>query len=105
MIKLRKTVIIGAIYDDSVRAGDVYTVLDNRGRDQHIVLIGNKIEHDRFHLFFIHLPVSDGDAARRHETFDQRRDRLDRFNAIMNEEDLTAARQLEIDGRLDHGIR
>src|SRR5207245_6562698 len=34
LIKLRKTVSIGAIYDDGVCARDVYAVLDNRGRDE-----------------------------------------------------------------------
>src|SRR5207247_2385959 len=75
LIKLRKTVIVGAIYDDGVGAWDVYSILDDRGGDQHVVLVGNEIKHDALHLFLVHLAVADGHAGLRHQTLDQRRDR------------------------------
>ena len=104
MIKLRKTVIVSAIYDDGVRTGDVYTVLDNRGGDQHIVFVVNEIQHYSLHLFFVHLAMADGHTRLRHETLDQGRDCVDRFDAIVNEKDLAAARQFKFDGRFDYCV-
>src|SRR5262249_55444945 len=88
LIKLRKTVCIGAVYDDCVRARDVYSVLNNRRCDEHIIFVINEIEHDALHLFLVHLAVADGNARLGNKTLYQRRDRLDRLDAIVNEEDL-----------------
>ena len=93
---------IGAVYDDCVGAGDVYPVLDDGGRNQHIILMLNEIEHYALHLLFVHLPVADDEARLRHQALDQGRNRLDRFDAIVDEKDLPAASQFELNCRLDH---
>ena len=105
LIKLRKTVSIGAIYDDGVCARDVYAVLDNRGRDERVIFVINEIEHHALHLFFIHLAVAHGNPRLRYEPLHERRDRLDRLDAIVNEKDLPAPGQLKFDSGLDHEIR
>jgi hypothetical protein len=83
LIKLRKTVRIGAIYDDCVRARDVYSILDNRGRNEHVIFVINEIQHDALHLFLIHLAVTHGDARLGHKSLHQRGDRLDRLDPIV----------------------
>ena len=105
MIKLRKTVIVGAVYDDCVSAGDVYSVFNDRGGHQHIVLITNEIKHDALHFFFVHLAVADRHARLRHQTLDQRGNGFDRLDTIVNEKDLSAAREFQLDGRLDYRVR
>ena len=104
MIKLRKTVIIGAIYDDGVGAGDVYAVLDNRGRNEHVVFVSDEIQHDALHLFLVHLAVAHGDACLGNETFNERCDRFNRLDAIVNEKDLATAREFEFDCGFDDHV-
>ena len=50
------------------------------------MLVGNKIEHDVFHLFFIHLTMGDRNPRLGHQTLYQSGNRFDRFDPVMNEE-------------------
>ena len=98
LIELRKTVVIGAVDDDRVRVRDVYAVLDDRRRDQHVVLVRHEIQHHLLHLFFAHLAVPDADRRLRHEAVQQVGHRVDRLDAVVDEEDLAAALHLVADG-------
>src|SRR6185369_6353840 len=97
--------VIGAIYDDGVCAGDVYAVFDDGGCNQNVIFVVNEVEHHSLHILFVHLPVAHGETRVRHKALHERRNRLDRLHAIVNEEDLAAARKLEVDCRLDHTLR
>ena len=93
---------IGAVYDDCVGAGDVYTVLNDGRGHQHIVFVLNEIEHYPLHLFFIHLPMADSQTRLRYEAFDERGNRFDGFNAIVYEENLTTTTEFKFNRRLDN---
>src|SRR5688572_33465568 len=95
---------IGAIYDDGVGAGDVYAVLDDGGRNENVIYVVDEVEHYLLHLFLVHLTVPDRQACLRPATLYARCDRLDRLDAIVNEEDLPAAREPEFDGGLDQAV-
>src|SRR6185312_2891071 len=97
LIKLRKTIIIGAIYDDCVCTRDVYAVFDDSSCDQHVVLVINEFKHDALHVFLVHLTVTDDEPRLGHQTLDKRGYSLDSFDAVVNEEDLAASRQLQLD--------
>ena len=94
---MRKTVLIGAIYDDCVRAGDVYSVLDDGRRNQNVILIIDEIEHHSFHIFFVHLTMSDGQPCLWDQAMHQRGDGLNRFNAVVNKENLSAPLKFQFD--------
>ena len=56
----------------------------------------------RSSVVFAHLSVADDNARFGHETLDQVADREDRFDAVVDEVDLAAARQLVADRPPDH---
>ena len=99
---MRKTILIGAVYDDRVGAGDVYPILDDGGGNQYIILMLNEIEHHSFHFFFVHLSVANHHARLRHQAVNEGSNRFDGFDPIVDEEDLPAAPEFEFDRRLDH---
>ena len=82
---------IGAVYDDGVGPRDVYSVLDDGGRNENVIVVVDKIEHHLFHLFLVHLAVPDRKTRLRHQPFYESRDGLDRLDPIVNEKDLAAA--------------
>src|SRR5688572_26454760 len=95
---------ISAVYDDGVGARDVYSVFDDGGRNQNVIFVVDEIEHYPLHLLLVQLAVADCEARLGHQTLHESRDCLDRLDAVVNKEDLSAARELEIDCRLDHDV-
>src|SRR4051812_10197773 len=67
LIQLRQSVIIGPIDDDRVGPRNVDAVLDDRRRDEHIVLVVDEGQHYVLHLLLIHLAVADSDASIGHD--------------------------------------
>ena len=62
LIELRQAEHVGAIDDDGVGARDVEAALDDRGRDQDVVLALDEVEHRLLQRRLAHLSVPDGDA-------------------------------------------
>ena len=93
---------IGAVYDDGVGAGDVYSVLNDGSRHEHIMLKLNEIEHHAPHLFLVHLPVANHQARLRYQAMNKSGNRFDCFNAIVDEEHLPASSKFEFNRRLDN---
>src|SRR4030095_7643790 len=109
LIELCQTVHVRAVDYDRVRQRNVYPVLDDRRAHQHIDLVTNKFQDDFFKLFLTHLPVPNADASLWNEPGDQFGYRVDRFDAVVHEEDLSASLKFELDrrpnyrvGKLDH---
>ena len=59
LVELRQPVAIGAIDDDRVRVRDVEAVLDDRRRQQHVVLVRDEVDHRLLELVLPHLAVAD----------------------------------------------
>ena len=84
LIELRQAEHVGAMHDQRVGGRDVEPGLDDRGREQHVVLAVVERRHDVFQHGRRHLPVRDRDARLRHglveiglhlgEVLDARRD-------------------------------
>ena len=81
--------------------GNVEAVFDDRRRQQHVVLARDELEHRVFELVFVHLSVADDDAGLGNEPLQQVADREDRFDAVVDEIHLAAARQLVADRAAD----
>src|ERR671938_676519 len=98
---MRKTVSVGAVYDDGIGARDVYAVLYNGRRHENVILVVHEIEHHALHLTLVHLPVPDRQSRLRDETLNERCDSVNGLDAVVYEEDLAATRQFQLDCRLD----
>ena len=103
LIELRQAVAIGAIDDDRVGVGDVEAVLDDRRREQDVGLVRHEIEHRALERVLAHLAVADDDARVGHEPLQQVAHRVDRLDAVVDEEHLAAARHLVANRAHDHG--
>ncbi len=102
LVQLREPVAVRAVDDDRVGVGDIEAVLDDRRRQQDVGPPLHEAKHRALELVFAHLAVADGDPRFGHEALQQRPDREDRFDAVVYEVHLTAARQLVADRTLDH---
>ena len=94
LIQLRQPVAIGAVDDDRVGVRDVEPVLDDGGRQQHVEFPGDEVQHRLLELVLVHLAVADDDARLRHQPLNQRADRENRFDAVVDDVDLPAALDL-----------
>ena len=92
---------VGAIDDDGVGERNVEAVFNDCCRDQHVVFVVHEGEHDALQLSFSHLAVANDDARRRHQFADLRGEFVDRLHAIVDEVDLPAALQFQLDRRAD----
>src|SRR5690606_35050164 len=98
LIKLRQAVIIRSVDDDRVRTRNVDAVLDDRCRYQNVEFMIDEIEHYLPKFLLVHLAVTDSDTRVRHDLLQMCGDRLDRFDAVVNEKHLAVAAQFEFDG-------
>ena len=102
LVELGQAVAVGAVDEQRVGARDVEAVLDDRGGDQHVGAPLDEGEHHSLELGLRHLAVGDDDPGLGHQALDHARQRVDRLDAVVDEEDLAAARQLVADRRGDH---
>ena len=102
LVELRQTVAVGAVDDDGVGVGDVEAVLDDRRRQQHVELVGHEVEHRALERVLAHLAVADDDARLGHQPLEQVGHRVDRLDAVVDDEDLAAAGQLGAQRPADH---
>ena len=101
LVELAEAVAVGAVDEDGVGERNVEAVLDDGGGDEHVVLVIHEGEHDSFEFAFAHLAVADDDARGGHQFLDVRGDFVDGLDAVVDEVDLAAALELELDGRAD----
>ena len=95
---------VRAVNKDGIGAGDVDAALDDRGREQHVGLAALEGTHLARKRRRIHLTVGDNDARLRTERRQASLDAMDGRHAVMEEIDLSAARQFLLDGRTDRFI-
>ena len=101
LVELGEAEGVGAHDDDRVRVRDVEAGLDDRRAHEHVELPVVEVEHHALEHPLGHLPVTDGDARRRHEPPNPLGCRLDRLDAVVDVEDLPAAIELAAD-RVPH---
>ena len=97
LVELRQTEFVGAVDDNRIGVGKIETRLDDRRANQDLGLVVEKIDHDFFQFFGPHLAMRDGDFRFRNQIGQLERQAIDRFDAIMKKEHLTAAFQLAQD--------
>ena len=88
--------------DDGVGVGNIYSVLDNSRREQHVIVVVDKSQYDILKLLRRHLPVPDGNAAVR-DIFQNKPFYLrQRRYAVVDKEHLSVAAHLEVYGIGNH---
>src|SRR5437762_2739694 len=100
LVELRQPQAVGAVDQNGVGARDVQSVLDDGRRHQHVRFIADEFQHHAFEFFFGHLTVghdhpSLGDKLGHHGS-----ERINRFDAVVNEEDLAVTGKFGFDGAL-----
>ena len=105
LIELGEAETIGAIDEDGVGARDVEAVFDDGGGDEDVGFVADEFEHDAFEFFFAHLAVADDDAGFRDELLDERGERVDGFDAVVDEVDLAVAGEFVFDGACGRALR
>src|SRR5580704_9900701 len=101
LVEFGESEAVGAIDQDGVGARDVQAIFDDGGGDEDVGFIANELEHDTFELFLAHLAVGNHYARLRDEFGDHGAERIDRFDAIVNEKNLAFASEFGFDGALD----
>ena len=99
LVEFAEPVAIGSVDQHGIGERDVEAVFDDGGGDQHIVLVVHEGQHDALELGFAHLAVADDDARAGHQFLDARGDLVDGFDAVVDEVDLAAAFEFELDRR------
>ena len=89
---------MGTIDDDGIGIGDVDTILDDGGGEQHIVVVVGEIEDDILEFAWLHLSMTNGHTGIGDVLMNEVGYLLQLTDTIIDEVDLTIARHLEIDG-------
>ena len=100
LVELAEAEGVGAVDDEGVGVGDVEAVLHDGGGHQHIHAALHEGQHHLLQALVRELPVAHGDAGVRHQLPHPRSDGDDGLHAVVDEVDLAAAAQLELDGGL-----
>ena len=101
LVQLREAEHVGAVDDQRVRVRDVQARLDDRRRDEDVVLLLPEAEHDLLERGLAHLPVRDGDARLGHDLGELGGRPVDRLDPVVDVEHLPVAQQLAPDRRAD----
>ena len=104
LMQFRQAKVVGIVDDDGVGIRDVETRFDDGGADEHVIFIVGKVEDELFDNLGLHLSVGKGDTRIGHESLDACNDVGQLRDAVVDVEDLSVARELEVDGFLDHRI-
>ena len=97
-MQIAQTITVGVVDDDGVHVGHVDAVLDNCGREQHVIVTVAKVDDGLLQLLGRHLAVSHGHAGIRHDAVNHVLQLFQLLDAVVDKEDLAVARELEIDG-------
>ena len=90
--------VMGTIDDDGVGIGDIDTVLNDGGGEQHVVIVVGEVEDDLFEFLGLHLSMTNGNTGIGDVLMDHIGYLLQLTDAVVNEIDLTIARHLKVDG-------
>ncbi len=104
LIELREPELVGVVHDHRVDVGNVDPVFDDRRGDEHVELAVDEALHHRLELGFAHLTVADRDPRARHELLQRIPYGVDRFDAVVQIVDLSAAVELGGDRALHDRI-
>ena len=104
LVKLRKAETLRMVDEDRVARWNVDAILDDRRGKQHVILAVDEGEHRPLQLPLLHLSVPDDDAHSGHQLLEILLRGVDRLHAVVDEEDLAAAADLELDGLADEVV-
>ena len=66
-MQVAQAITVGIVDDDGVHIGHVDAVLDDRGREQHVIIMVAKVDDGLLQLLGRHLSVSHGHAGIGHD--------------------------------------
>ena len=89
---------MGTIDNDGIGIGDINTVLDDGGREQHIVVIVGEVEDNLFQFLWFHLSVTYCNTGIGHILLYYLGYVFKIGNAIVDKVNLTITRHLKVDG-------
>ena len=98
LVQVAESEAVGIVDDDGVGIRNIDAVLDNRRREQHIIIVVDEIHDDALQLLRLHLPMTNGHATIGHVLQDEPLDFLEVRDAVVDEEHLAVARHLVVDG-------
>ena len=89
---------VGIVYYYGVGIGYVYAVLYNGCREQNVVVVVDEAQHNLLKLLGLHLSVAYSHPCVGHILVDKLLDVVQSADAVVHEEHLSVAAQLEVDG-------
>ena len=93
LVQLGQPEHVRALDDERVDLRDVEPALDDRGRDEHVEVAAQELDHRLLELLVVHLAVPHADARLRHEPAQLLGRLVDRLDAVVQVEDLAVARR------------
>ena len=103
LVELRQAEPVRAVHEHRVDVRNVDSVLDDRRRQQQVVVARGEGAHAPAQLGLLHLPVTDGDPEPRDQLAQIAEDPLDVLDPVVDVEHLASALHLELD-RLAHEV-
>ena len=94
--------VMGTVDDDGVGIRDVDTILNDGGREQHIVVVIGEVEHNLLEFLRFHLSMTDGHTGIRDILMYHLGNMSEIADAVVDEIHLSVARHLEVDGIRDN---
>ncbi len=104
LVELGEPEVVGAVDEHRVGVRHVEPALHDQRRDEDVDLARDEAPHHLLEVLLAHLPVPHGDARAGRDATDVVGDRLDRLDAVVDEEDLAAAIEFAGDSLLDEPI-
>ena len=104
LVELGQPEVVGPAHEHRVGVRHVEPALHDHRRDEDIHLPADEPPHRLLEGALAHLPMADRDAGTRHEPAQVVGHRLDRVDAVVHEEDLSAAVKFAGDPLLDEGV-
>ena len=98
LMEFGQTVAIGIIDEDGIGVGDIESALDDRGCEENISAMLDKIQHDLFQPILWHLPVSDDDAGFGDNPLESGGDMMHVLDTVIDKENLAIAVEFPKDG-------
>ncbi len=87
-----------AVNDDGVGVGNVNAAFNDGGGEQDVCFSCHEVAHDELKLALVHLPVANNNAGVGHELVQPCLHLPDALHAVVQEEDLPAARHFSLNG-------
>ena len=98
LVKVGESEAVGVVDDDGVGVAYVDAVLDDGRREQHVVVVVHEADENLLKLLGRHLSVSDSHTRVGHVFLYERSNLGQVADAVVDEEHLSVARHLEVDG-------